>query len=120
MSAERKCLQCGETSSSIKAQGIVLCGVVEGYYEPELVEEWPRHRWVDWRDSDLARFGVKPDAYDRHRRTPALTFQWIACDDTQRGHIPARADDVPDFASHVGQCICCGRPATDRENGSER
>lgn len=106
---DRECLQCGETPASIKRQGIVLCGIVSGYYEPELSEEWPRHRWADWRDSELRRFGVKPEAFDRHRRTPALHFQWIACDDTVIGHRPAREDDMEFMGVTKGQCVLCGK-----------
>lgn len=115
--AERECLQCGETPSSIKRQGIVVCGIVSGYYEPELTEEWPRHRWVDWRDSELALFGVKPEAFERHRRTPALTFQWIACDDTVRGHRPADEDDAQFMGVRKGQCVLCGHEGVTRTGG---
>lgn len=107
--ADRECLHCGETPSSIKRQGIVLCGIVSGYYEPELSEEWPSHRWADWRDAELARFGVLPEAFERHRRTPEMHFQWIACEDTVRGHCPAKAEDVGFMADRVGQCVLCGK-----------
>lgn len=104
----RECLQCGETKASIKAQGIVLCGIMSGYEQPELAYEFPTHRWADWRDTDLKGFDVKPEAYDKHRRTDALTFQWIACDDTMRGHVIAEADDT-EFGMKVGQCWRCGK-----------
>lgn len=115
--AERECLNCGETPSSIKREGIVLCGIVEGYYEPELTEEWPRHHWVDWRDAELARFGVKPEAYDRHRRTRTLNFQWIACEDTVRGHVLSDGSDADRemYGAVAGQCIACGKKHGDQE-----
>ena len=89
--SERECLQCGETKASIKRKQIVLCGIEEGYEYRELAHEWPHHRWADWTDAELARFGVKPAAFEKHRRTDSLTFQWIACDDT---YATARADGL--------------------------
>jgi hypothetical protein len=122
--AERACLNCGETPTSIKRQRIVLCGSVEGYETPELTEEWPRHRWADWRDADLAGFGVKPEAYDRHRRTRTMTFQWIACEDTIRGHVLSDGSDEDRemYSAVAGQCIACGKKnaATPPENREEQ
>lgn len=112
MTEERKCLHCGETKASLKRQGIDMCGIEGGYEYRELEHEWPRHRWVDWTNAELARFGVKPEAYDRHRRTDSLTFQYIACDDTVRGHAPQREVEDIDWGLVLGQCILCGRKAT--------
>lgn len=103
------CLQCGETRAWAKVPGRI-CGIESGYEYRELEHEWPRHRWAGWTDKELSAFGVKPEEFEKHRRTDALTFQWIACDDTVRGHHPATADCVPEFASELGQCITCGRP----------
>ena len=86
--ATKTCLQCGETRESLKRDGIVLCGVMSGGEVPELDYEWPRHRWADWTDAQLARFGIKSEAFDRHRRTTAFTMQWVPCDDTVAGHAP--------------------------------
>lgn len=105
---ERECLNCGETKSSIKSQGIVLCGIMEGYETPELAYEFPHHRWVDWNDGELARQGVKPEAFEKHRRTPALHFEWIACEDTVHGHKLAEHDE-PDWGVRAGGCILCGK-----------
>ena len=110
--SERECLQCGETKASIKRKQIVLCGIEEGYEYRELAHEWPHHRWADWTDAEMARFGVKPAAFEKHRRTDALTFQWIACDDTVSGHRPAEKDD-PEFGMKRGQCWLCGKPAAE-------
>lgn len=114
-----KCLHCGETPESIRRKRIVVCGIMEGYETPELSVEFPRHRWVDWRDSELTRFGVKPDAFEKHRRTPVTTFQWIDCKDTVRGHHPADENDVGVMADRVGQCIFCGKIPASADSGSE-
>lgn len=116
--SERWCLQCGETKSSIRAQGIVLCGIVEGYETPELAYEFPHHRWADWKDGELARFGVRPEAFDKHRRTQERDFEWISCEDTVRGHHAATSEDVPDWASRVGECALCGHVPQQPASGS--
>lgn len=108
MADDRRCLHCDETKASIRANGIMVCGIMEGYEVQELVEEFPHHRWADWNDRELGRIGVRKDAFRRHRRTRLVDMQWIACDDTVRGHIPAKAEDVHVMASYVGQCILCG------------
>jgi|SRR6185437_6270918 len=105
----RECLNCGETPSSLKQNGIVLCGIEEGYEYRELAYEFPRHRWVDWKDAELAKAGIRPEAFDKHRRTPMMHLQWVGCDDTVRGHIAAKPEDVGLFADREGQCILCGR-----------
>jgi len=112
---ERECLNCGETRSSLKRQGITMCGIEEGYEYRELAYEFPHHRWADWTDSELARQDVKPEAFDKHRRAPALHFQWIGCEDTVRGHVPAAPDDVGIFVGRVGQCILCGKDVETEE-----
>lgn len=117
---ERECLNCGETKASIKRQGITLCGIEGGYEYRELEHEFPNHRWADWRDDELARMGVKPEAFGRHRRTNALTFQWIACEDTVRGHRPSPKDDIEFMGVVKGQCILCGKTPVSTEPESER
>lgn len=109
---ERECLQCGETPESIKAKGIALCGIEGGYEYRELEYEWPRHRWVDWTNSELGRAGLKPEAFDKHRRTPAMQLEWVACEDLRRGHTPAVEADIDVYADRVGQCTFCGRDTT--------
>ena len=124
--AERECLNCGETPSSIKRDRIVLCGIVEGYETPELAYEFPHHRWADWQDGELSRMGVNPEAFDKHRRTPAMHFQWLACEDMVRGHIPLTAEQIAEDAKHKwpmwdgmkpGQCLACGKMPADTEEG---
>lgn len=108
MSDDRHCLHCDETKASIKRQGIVLCGIVEGYYEPELTEDWPTHRWRNWTDRELDQAGVRPEAYDKHRRTLIRHLEWVACEDLKRGHVLATEDDN-EFGLSIGQCHACGK-----------
>ncbi|WP_144627582.1 hypothetical protein [Arthrobacter woluwensis] len=111
MSDADECLQCGESRGAVKAERL-FCGIGGGGEYAEVDVEFERHRWADWKDKELAVFGVKSEARDKHRRTRITDFEWIDCDDTVRGHIPARPDHIPDFADHVGQCISCGKRAS--------
>lgn len=116
MADDRQCLRCDQTKAQIRRDE-TMCGIEGGYEYRELVAEWPRHRWADWTDRELALMGVKPEAFDKHRRTPAMDFQWIGCDDTVRGHIPSnRPTDLADFGTRPGQCIKCGHTPTTRED----
>lgn len=113
-----ECLQCGDSREAVERESL-SCGIVSTGEYTELIEEWPRHRWADWRDVELERFGVKRDAFDRHRRTKLLDFMWIACDDTERGHRPAETpEDVEWFGGPVGRCMLCGR-APESDNSEE-
>lgn len=106
--AERECLNCGETKSSIKRQGIVLCGIMGGYECPELEYEFPHHQWADWSDAFLTRMGVKPEAFDRHRRTRAMSFEYIPCEELVQGHRISFDGDA-EFGMKPGQCWLCGK-----------
>lgn len=116
MSDERHCLHCDQTKAQVRRDN-TICGIEGGYEYRELEAEWPHHRWADWTDRELDSAGVKPEAFDRHRRTLALDFQWIGCDDTVRGHRPSsRSTDLADFGTRPGQCILCGQMPTTRED----
>lgn len=107
MSAEPTCLQCGETRASVKANGYI-CGIMGGGEYNELVDEWPSHRWADWNDNALASAGIKSEAFHKHRRTEIQSLQWVACEDTVRGHTPAtEPDDYLYYGADIGQCITC-------------
>lgn len=106
-----RCLQCGESRTAVKLERLI-CGIVEGYESPELVHEWAHHRWTDWHDAELERFGLTPEAYDRHRRLGADDFQWVACRDTLRGHAYVEtSEDLELMGVKRGQCFLCGRLA---------
>lgn len=103
-----KCLQCGETRASIKANSYI-CGVVSGGEVNELLHDWPTHRWSPWGDKALQYAGIKQEAYIRHRMTNIQEFPYVACDDLVRGHILSTEDsDLDDFGTKIGQCISCG------------
>lgn len=116
-----ECLNCGETPESLKRQGITMCAIVGGYEYREIEHEFAHHRWADWRDRELDLMGIKPEAYGRHRRTPALHIQWVSCEDTKRGHVPATEEsDWADYGCRIGQCIKCGQVPGSSEPCSER
>lgn len=103
----QRCLQCGDTRASIKATGYI-CGIMSGGESDELVEDWPTHRWADWGDKALAGAGIKSEAFHKYRRTYIWDLQWVACDDTVRGHIlSTKASDKEWFGTKIGQCITC-------------
>jgi len=113
---ERTCLYCGISEAEVIAtrnrEGYTLgCGIersTESGLDYEELSE--RHRWADWKDAELDRMGIKPEAYEKHRRSTIFNIQWAACDDTKRGHAPATYDDVTEmFANYTGQCIACGK-----------
>ena len=106
MSAEPACLHCDQTRATIRSRNSI-CGTETGYEVIELDEEWPRHRWTDWTDKNLAGFGIVPEAFSRHRRTQITQMQWVACVDTTRGHYYPVADDA-EMDMSVGRCYACG------------
>ncbi|MFE6966986.1 hypothetical protein ACFVAJ_17880 [Agromyces sp. NPDC057679] len=114
--AERSCLQCGETPASLKLNDIDICGIAGGYEYVELRELWPRHRWADWKDSELAKFGVKPEAYDKYRRASLFDLEYVDCADLITGciRIVTKAD-VELFDLKIGTCIGCGNVAPSAE-----
>lgn len=102
------CLQCGERRSKVRAESLFCC-TISGYETPEVDQEWERHRWRDWTDRQLDAAGIKPEVFDKHRRTLAGHLQWVDCDDLRRGHVLADAESVAAmFADREGQCIACG------------
>lgn len=103
------CLQCEQSRAEVKAKN-TICGIEEGYEYRELVAEWPRHHWRDWPDKALAGAGIIPERYEDYRRSPGMTLQYAACEDTVRGHVLATNErDYEDFGAHIGQCIACGK-----------
>ena len=103
---EAMCLHCGDTRGQAREPGRI-CGIESVGETVELIEEFANHRWADWRDAELDHFGILPEAYERHRRTPFMHMQWVACDDMKRGHSPAKEDDA-EWGLRLGQCWACG------------
>jgi hypothetical protein len=113
-----RCLHCGQTKAEIKRDQ-TICGTVSGYEYQELDHEWPHHRWADWKDHDLPM--VLPAFRHLYRRTPATHLEWLPCEHTPAGHIPA-TEDTLDWVDRLGQCIACGQdvtPLEDQERADE-
>jgi hypothetical protein len=100
-----ECLHCGQTRAGIKRDD-TICGIEGGYEYVELEEEWPRHRWADWSDRDLTGFGIIPEAFERHRRTPFMDMQYAGCVDTKRGHVYPGPDN--EWGDRADRCMGCG------------
>lgn len=97
------CLQCDQTRATVKANDY-YCATVDYYGECQ--EEWPRHRWADWTDTELARLGVLPEfmhLYRRHNERDLLQF--IDCTHRGREHTPW--DGNPDDGPPPYVCIAC-------------
>lgn len=105
MSETPRCLHCDQTKAEIK-QNQTICGIVSGYEYQELTDEWPAHRWVDWKDHELPDF-IRPEFRDQYRRTQVTQFEWLPCEHTTVGHrYPETPDDFEYFEK--GRCIHCG------------
>lgn len=111
---ELVCLQCGQTRTEVK-ENKTFCATVDYFGHTD--QDWDRHRWADCSDRELDRAGIKPEAYEKHRRTNVNTLTWVDCDDTKRGHAPADEEAVGGmWADRVGQCIYCGKDLTTLSN----
>lgn len=66
----------------------------------------PRHRWAPWRDAELLRMGIRPEAFVRYRTAAAHAIQYAACADTKSGHVYVTKDDP--YSPAVGTCWKCG------------
>jgi hypothetical protein len=115
--SERSCLICGITEAEVIAtrnrDGYTLgCGIESntenGYDYDELS---PRHRWAPWRDAELDRMGLKPEAFDRYRTVMESGIRYAACADTKRGHVYPNRADADEFGITVDTCWGCGARA---------
>lgn len=101
------CLQCGETREAVKANGYT-CATLSGYETVEVDEEWDRHHWRDWSDSELDRIGVSPHRRDENRRTVWRDMEFVVlqsiCD--QQGHVYESTDDPDSYHFGVPKDLC--------------
>ncbi|MFJ4168369.1 hypothetical protein ACIPY3_02550 [Paenarthrobacter sp. NPDC089714] len=107
MSSEdaRRCLHCDQTKEEIR-KNETICGIVSGYEYQELIEEWPKHRWADWKDHELPPI-IRTEFRHLHRRTQVTQFEWLPCEHTTIGHkYPETIEDLEYF--DAGRCIFCG------------
>lgn len=111
-----RCLQCGDTRESLKRSGY-SCGIMSGGEEPELVDDFPRHRFRPWGDQFLSSAGIKSESFSKYRTAQIMDLQWAACEDQVRGHsLATEESDYEDFGARVGSCIKCGKtPETVKE-----
>lgn len=102
-----ECLQCGQKRSKVRAEGL-YCATISAGLQPEVDQEWDRHRWVDLTDRELAKAGVRPEAYDKHRRTDISVLGWIDCEDKISGHKPVTEQDAAQYEWLTpGHCWFC-------------
>jgi hypothetical protein len=105
------CLQCGETREAVKANGY-SCATLSGYETVEVDQEWERHHWRDWSDSELDRMGVSPHRRAENRRTLSWDMEFVVlqsiCD--QQEHVYSEDAGDPDsyhFGVPKDLCIRC-------------
>lgn len=103
-----ECLQCGKSRAQVRDWFDSLCATAEGYETVETLDEWPRHHWSDWSDTELTRNGILPRAFEKHRRSSIYDLPYAACADTVRGHNPT-VKSFPEFGIAKGQCWDCGQ-----------
>lgn len=102
------CLQCGQTRAQAKSEGL-YCVTISGYEVVEAEDEWDRHHWRDWSDTELRRMGVKPRLWDKNRRTNIYDLEGAMresyCDD--HGHIgPVNPQDPESWDYGVPEDLC--------------
>lgn len=103
----QRCLHCDQTKTEIKRDQ-TICGIVSGYEYQELTDEWPNHRWADWKDHEMPQF-ILPQYRDLYRRTQVTQFQWLPCEHTTIGHkYPQDQEDI-EFYGSADRCIHCGK-----------
>lgn len=107
------CLQCEQTREGVKRDE-TICGIEGGYEYRELEAEWPRHHWRDWSDREL-KFYLKPEAFDKYRRSPLSWLQYADCEDTLRGHNFSK-EDLPEYGIKKGVCWECSAVATSSDS----
>lgn len=69
--ATQTCLQCGETLQAVRREKL-YCATVS--YEGECIEEWNRHRWREWTDTELAP--ILPEYRHLYRRARIDELMW--------------------------------------------
>jgi len=118
------CLICGVSRAEVDAvrrrdHYTLGCGIESntesGFDYDELS---PRHRWSPWSDKDLARAGIKSEAFEKYRTADSMTLQYAACDDRVRGHVIVSEESAEFAGLRVGQCWDCGKQI-EREASNE-
>lgn len=90
------CLQCGETREVVKANQYI-CAIMSVGETNEIDHEFEKHRWADWKDKELTRFGIKPEHFDKYRRADPWTLQYANCDHRGHAHVEHEDDMLPAY-----------------------
>lgn len=106
-SVDVSCLHCGQLRDAVRKDAL-FCATLSRGETIEVDHEWDRHRWADWTDRDLARAGIRPEAYDRYRRATQFTLWYAPCEDTVAGHTPVSDDEAALLGMRPSQCAQCG------------
>lgn len=111
--SDLECLQCGQTKALVKREG-TYCATVEGYEYVETRDEWERHHWRDWSNTELERHGLHPSLWDENRRTNVydLEFPARASHCMENGHTYPKPWHPPMAkwkldAFPADLCMCC-------------
>lgn len=111
--SDQECLQCGQTRAVVKANGY-YCATVDYYGECQ--DEWPRHRWTDWTDEELAGLGILTKFAHLYRRMNVAEVQYINCTHQGREHTPWDGNPAEGPPPYV--CIGCWTDT--RKNGDNK
>lgn len=110
-----RCLQCGKSRRQARDPYDRICATATGYEVVEMLDEWDRHHWRDWSDTELAQVGILPEFYDEHRRDSWYDLPYAPCEHTSSGHrLPAEDVRIGGYLMWAkGQCVHCGRQRED-------
>lgn len=108
---EDVCLQCSKTRAETRDPFNAICATASGYEVVETLDEWDRHHWRDWSDSELSYYGILPEYYEEHRRDVIYDLPYAPCEHTERGHnIPTDDVYIGGWLMHeADRCIDCGK-----------
>lgn len=106
-----RCLQCGKSRIEVKDPYNFPCATATGYEVVETLDEWERHHWRDWSDSELKTAGILPEFYDQHRRDSFYDLQYVECEHHVQGHrFPAEDVYLEKWiVERKGVCTFCGK-----------
>lgn len=108
-----RCLQCCEARQAVRAQGL-HCALMSGGEQPEVGDEWERHRWRSWTDAEMESLGIHPDLFETNRRTQVHELVWAVVESQclREGHEMPTPEETagPDAVSLPGRCTRCHAP----------
>lgn len=105
--ANDRCLQCGKSRTEVKDRYNSPCATATYGETIEGLDDWERHHWRDWSDTELAGNGILPDFFDQHRRDDIYALPYAPCLHTTSGHTVIRESDT-EWGQTAGDCWDCG------------